>query len=176
MERRNENNHVVFDNEKLKDLDKNINNFLSDFNLTLKNYKIKSIDPSEFIFFKEPNILFLHQTEVKDKVNYVKSIQYFLNYLNETIELFKEEKLIFIYMMEFPVHYIMLYLLQLSYEYNIEIYFLQEDIDEYNLKDLEDLESEDLENLDKLNNKPRSGSLKIFNFEKAIENNYLKKD
>jgi len=137
--------------DKMDFIDDKMEDILKSFGYGISKFQLKPKNPSKFIFFKKPNIIILKEDKISDDENYIKSIYYTLSILNKEFKIFKEDKLVFIYLMEFPIHHLITFFIHLSYYFPIEIYFSQEMIDKFNLKNLEDpVKSSD--NFDNLNN------------------------
>ena len=151
--------------EKLGFIDNKMKSILENMGYKINKFKLKPKDPSEFLFFKEPNIIILKEDKIDDDKNYVKSLQYFLSIFNKEKAIFDNNKIIMIYLLPFPIHHLMTFIIQLSYFFPIEIYFPQTQIDEYNLKEIESLGDDE-------HNK---GYLKIGNLEEAAKNKYIEK-
>ena len=157
--------HSLSDLEKIEFIDNKMKEILKSLGYKLNIHKLKPKDPSEFIFFKKPNIIILKEDKISDDHNYVQALHYALGILQKEFEIFKNDKLIFIHLMEFPIHHLITFLIQLSYHFPIEIYFPQEQINKFSLKELENLEDDE----------HQKGNLKIFNLDDAVKNKYLEK-
>jgi len=152
-------------NEKLDFIDKKMKELLENMGYTINKFKVKPKDPSEFIFLKKPNIIILKEDKIEDDKNYVKSLHYALSIFHKEFRIFKNDKLIFIHLMPFPIHHLITFLIHLSYYFPIEIYFPQEQIEKFQLKEIETLEDDEY----------NKGYLKIGNLEEAAKNKYIEK-
>ena len=193
------------DISKIKYIDNKMEEILKPFGFKIQKVSQRPREIEKFLFFKQPNIFILKEDKISDKYNYVYSLKFFIYAIYKEFDFQTKirekeiDKLVFIYLMEFPIHYLIVFLIQLSYKIPIEIYFPQSQIDKYKLKELEtntdlfkielneelkELNDEDFDlfNFNKTEEKDKEeiikklSNIKIYNLDDAVVNNYLVKN
>jgi len=116
------------DYKEIDDLDKKIFNLLENLGYQKETMKIKPAG-FDFIKFVQPNIFYFIEDKIKDDKNYILSIYKFMTKVFESYPQFKSNKineLHIVYLMEFPVVNIFLFLENLTKNFVVNLYMDKE--------------------------------------------------